>query len=483
MFAVSPKLDCPHVKFLNKSNVLNYFILKSNLESCHICHDDQENWLCLDCLGTYCSRYINGHMSQHNENYKEHSLAISYSDGSIWCYSCDSYIDCIDVVPIRRALSNVKFPEDNNIKNNALTSIKEEDDNDNDDIENDLNDQGASSFEEHVINERNIEIDNITLEGGNIKDKEQLVNNIELNDSSSTTTSMQFSYEELVKGMNSNIYKRIVFLTGAGISVAAGIPDFRTPGTGLYSKLLEEYNLPYPPETIFHIDYLQSNPLAFYKVANRLLSYKAKPVYAHKFIKKCHDNDLLLMNYTQNIDGLELEAGLPLSHLIQAHGHMRSAHCYKCRSKASIDLFIEHVQKEEVLYCTDCVLYPDNCNSTAGIIKPEIIFFGENLPQIFFENMDLMKSADLVFVMGTSLKVFPFTLLISLISTSTPIVVINKELPASLHTISSNNSINSNNSSTTNNSQKQQQHNKLLFISGDIEENIIKLAKDINWDL
>lgn len=67
-----------------------------------------------------------------------------------------------------------------------------------------------------------------------------------------------FTKEDLIEGLKSKKFKKIVFLTGAGISVSAGIPDFRTPGTGLYSKL-QQYNLP-QPEAIFHIEYFKKNP-------------------------------------------------------------------------------------------------------------------------------------------------------------------------------------------------------------------------------
>jgi len=93
-----------------------------------------------------------------------------------------------------------------------------------------------------------------------------------------------------------------VVLTGAGLSVAAGIPDFRTPGTGLYSKL-QEYNLPFP-EAIFSIDYFKKKPVAFLGLAKEMLTKDYEPTLGHKFIKKLQDEGILLMNLTQNIDDL-----------------------------------------------------------------------------------------------------------------------------------------------------------------------------------
>ena len=93
------------------------------------------------------------------------------------------------------------------------------------------------------------------------------------------------------------------------MSVAAGIPDFRSPGTGLYSKL-EKYKLPYP-EAIFEINYYKKNPEAFLTLSKELLTANFEPTLGHAFIKKLNDEGMLYMNMTQNIDDLELKAGLP----------------------------------------------------------------------------------------------------------------------------------------------------------------------------
>lgn len=100
-------------------------------------------------------------------------------------------------------------------------------------------------------------------------------------------------------------------MTGAGISVSAGIPDFRTPGSGLYSNL-QEYDLPYP-EAIFTLDYFVKKPEPFYKFMTHfdLKNYEATPT--HYFIKMLHDKGILLKNMTQNIDNLEEKTGIDMS--------------------------------------------------------------------------------------------------------------------------------------------------------------------------
>jgi NAD-dependent SIR2 family protein deacetylase len=135
-----------------------------------------------------------------------------------------------------------------------------------------------------------------------------------------------------------------------------------------------------------------------------------KPVLAHKFIRKLQDNKQLFINYTQNIDGLELDAGVKLEYLIQAHGHMRTAHCIECKEEGSMEKFKEALKKQEVLYCEKC----------HGLVKPDIIFFGEALPAEFFASWKKVHEADLILVMGTSLKVMPFAMLPKIVSEDVP---------------------------------------------------------------
>ena len=143
--------------------------------------------------------------------------------------------------------------------------------------------------------------------------------------------------EDIVAKLKGKEYKRVVFLTGAGLSVAAGIPDFRSPGTGLYSKLAE-YKLPYP-EAIFERKFFKENPKPFLTLCKELLTAEFQPTAGHHFIKKMNENGMLYMNLTQNIDDLEVKAGLPLEKIIQAHGHSRSAHCVSCNAEADIKLW------------------------------------------------------------------------------------------------------------------------------------------------
>ena len=107
------------------------------------------------------------------------------------------------------------------------------------------------------------------------------------------------SLEEICSRLKEGVYKKVLVMAGAGISVSAGIPDFRTPGTGLYAKLdLKRFNLPYP-QAVFDIEYFQRNPAPFFEVAKHLYPDNFNPTPTHYFIKLLADKGLLLRCYTQ----------------------------------------------------------------------------------------------------------------------------------------------------------------------------------------
>lgn len=124
-------------------------------------------------------------------------------------------------------------------------------------------------------------------------------------------------------------------MCGAGISCASGIPDFRSPKTGLYSNL-QKYNIP-TPESVFTLDYFKENPKPFCMLAKELYPGNFQPTPVHYFIKLLHQKNRLLRNYTQNIDTLERVAGIDGEMLVEAHGSFAAAHCIKCRKRYESD--------------------------------------------------------------------------------------------------------------------------------------------------
>uniref|UniRef100_A0A7S0YCI0 Deacetylase sirtuin-type domain-containing protein n=1 Tax=Polytomella parva TaxID=51329 RepID=A0A7S0YCI0_9CHLO len=134
--------------------------------------------------------------------------------------------------------------------------------------------------------------------------------------------------------------KNIIFMCGAGISVSSGIPDFRSPGTGLYSQL-EKYGLPFP-EAIFDISYFRHvSPRPFFTLAKELFPGSYRPSPAHCFLNLVHQKGLLLRVFTQNIDSLEGLAGLPLDKVVAAHGNFDASHCIECGKLFDIE-YVRH---------------------------------------------------------------------------------------------------------------------------------------------
>ena len=205
--------------------------------------------------------------------------------------------------------------------------------------------------------------------------------------------------------------------SGAGISTSAGIPDFRSPDTGLYANLAR-LDLPYP-EAVFDISFFRNNPLPFYTLAHELYPGKYRPTISHSFVRLLSDKGLLLKLFTQNIDCLDREAGVPEDQIVEAHGSFAHNHCIECSSSFPDDLMWQAVNKRDVPHC----LTPQ-CN---GLVKPDIVFFGEQLPSEFHRNRSLPSSADVCIVMGTSLTVQPFASLPDLCSEGVPRVLINLE--------------------------------------------------------
>jgi NAD+-dependent protein deacetylase SIR2 len=205
--------------------------------------------------------------------------------------------------------------------------------------------------------------------------------------------------------------------TGAGISTSAGIPDFRSPDTGLYANLAR-LKLPFA-EAVFDISYFRNNPLPFYTLAHELYPGRYKPTIAHSFIKLLHDKGRLLKLFTQNIDCLEREAGVPADMIVEAHGSFATQRCIDCGTEFPHDLMKNIVVAKEVPRCLS-----KTCN---GLVKPDIVFFGEALPEAFHRNRSLPTHADLAIVMGTSLTVQPFASLPSFVREETPRILINLE--------------------------------------------------------
>uniref|UniRef100_A0A4W6E598 NAD-dependent protein deacetylase n=1 Tax=Lates calcarifer TaxID=8187 RepID=A0A4W6E598_LATCA len=227
----------------------------------------------------------------------------------------------------------------------------------------------------------------------------------------------ELTLDGVARYIKSGKCKNIICMVGAGISTSAGIPDFRSPGTGLYANL-QKYNLPYP-EAIFQIDYFKVNIRSRSSPCCFLFDFY-QPTICHYFMKMLKDKGLLKRCYTQNIDTLERVAGLEGDDLIEAHGTFYTSHCvsFCCRKEYNLDWMKEKIFSDDIPRC-------DKCSS---LVKPDIVFFGENLPVRFFTSMKMdFPRCDLLIVMGTSLQVQPFAGLVGRVSKSCPRLLINME--------------------------------------------------------
>jgi len=215
--------------------------------------------------------------------------------------------------------------------------------------------------------------------------------------------------------------KKVLVMCGAGISVAAGIPDFRTPGIGLYSNLGKYKDLP-EPEDLFTLELLEENPALFFQVSNEMNLWPGvfAPTHTHHFVKLLADRGQLRRCYTQNIDGLERAAGLDPDLLVEAHGSFAGATCLgkKCRTPMPLDDVRRISAAGDVPRCPKC----------DAVVKPDVVFFGEQLPDRFHELLrGDVEAADMLLVIGTSLVVFPFAAIADMVRKGTPRVLLNMQ--------------------------------------------------------
>ena len=185
--------------------------------------------------------------------------------------------------------------------------------------------------------------------------------------------------------------KRVISLTGAGISTPSGIPDFRSPRSGLWEQA--------DPMVVASIWGFRANPQAFYEwihpLAGRILA--AQPNPAHTALAELEAMGKMRAVITQNIDGLHQRAGS--KRVLELHGHLREAVCLRCGQVVSTQgLWQDFVRYRRIPRCPSC----------AGILKPAAVLFGELLPhEVFLEAQNESQSCEVMIVAGSSLEVAP----------------------------------------------------------------------------
>ncbi|HAQ08587.1 MAG TPA: NAD-dependent protein deacylase [Bacillus bacterium] len=210
--------------------------------------------------------------------------------------------------------------------------------------------------------------------------------------------------------------KRIIVLTGEGISTESGIRDFRSK-SGLYRMA---------PEYMLSLEYFYENPSEFYQFAiENLYHPEAVPNIGHEILAKWEREGLVSHIITQNIDGLHQEAGS--KNVIEFHGTMETASCMNCGQKYTVDEMAKRMKVTKTFYvCNHC----EADEESGHYIKPDVVLFGDAGEWFTEENfryiLDLIQQADCLLVLGTSLNVTPFSLFPRYKNPDVPVIIINK---------------------------------------------------------
>jgi len=181
-----------------------------------------------------------------------------------------------------------------------------------------------------------------------------------------------------------------VFFGGAGMSTESGIPDFRS-ATGIYNQKL---NKKFSPEEMASHNFFVNHPeefFAFYRA--RFVYLDAKPNAGHLALAELERRGILSAVITQNIDGLHQVAGSKV--VYELHGSIRRSYCVQCGAKYDVDFIMNNIP---IPYCEKC----------GGIVKPDVVLYGENLDnEIISNSIRAIAAADTLIVGGTSLIVYP----------------------------------------------------------------------------
>jgi NAD-dependent deacetylase len=186
---------------------------------------------------------------------------------------------------------------------------------------------------------------------------------------------------------------RVVVFTGAGVSTESGIPDFRSPG-GIWSKYdPEDFTL----ERFLHSEETRKKQWRILLEGGLLTD--AKPNKAHYAIAQLEKMNKLSCVITQNIDNLHQKAGNAPEIVYELHGNMKWLRCVTCHTRYPMDYMVEKYRfEDDIPVCEECL----------GILKPDVIFFGELLPQKILQGATIEAThCDLFIVIGSSLVVYP----------------------------------------------------------------------------
>uniref|UniRef100_A0A915HHK8 Deacetylase sirtuin-type domain-containing protein n=1 Tax=Romanomermis culicivorax TaxID=13658 RepID=A0A915HHK8_ROMCU len=188
-------------------------------------------------------------------------------------------------------------------------------------------------------------------------------------------------FKKIADFIRSGLCSKVIVMAGAGISTPSGLPDFRSKG-GVFDQVMRNFDLPYP-ESVFDIFYFRRDPRIFFQLAKSLYP----------------------------------DVGIDPENLIEAHGSFATASCITCGTKYNAAEIKEQIFGDEIPKCRKCF----------SIVKPNIIFYGENLPRRFMLYLNDVQEASLLIVIGTSLEVYPFAAIADELPQDTPRLLLNQK--------------------------------------------------------
>ena len=202
-----------------------------------------------------------------------------------------------------------------------------------------------------------------------------------------------------------NNSKYLVVFTGAGVGTESGLKDFRS-NDGLYKEKLD-----YPPEYYLSSDCFYHNTKLFYDYYRKNMNFlDVEPNIVHKYLKKLEDKGILKALITQNIDGLDIKAGI--KNVFEIHGTIYKNYCINCDKEYDANIIFK---SNSIPHC-----------KCGGLIKPKVTLYGEALPECFNDAIKEISTSDTLIIMGTSLTVNPAAYLVNYFKGNN-LIIINKQ--------------------------------------------------------
>lgn len=242
---------------------------------------------------------------------------------------------------------------------------------------------------------------------------------------------------------------KVLVLLGAGASTSSGIPDFRSP-SGLWTEA--------STRQLFSAQGFIEEPEKFWRMAADLFMNK-RPTRVHQLLARMAQERLLTRIYTQNIDGLEMEAGLSPELVVQCHGTASKAVCMGCGHSLSVSSMLSGQDLSKVSWKAP------RCSACKALMRPEVVFFGEPLPDAYGRNQgEDLASCDLLLVIGTALSVYPVAGLVKQVKPLVPRLLISREAVGLWR-------------------ERSESNYRDVFLESDCDAGAVELARLLGWTL